>query len=90
MQISFIGAGKVGVSLGKYFISKGTPTNFPSPKEILAPGRAFFPGFTRAFRFRTGGAAAADPGGRHGYHDAGRGHYPGDRQENWHPGADTD
>ena len=23
MQISFIGAGKVGVSLGKYFISKG-------------------------------------------------------------------
>ena len=24
-----------------------SPTNFPSPKEILAPGRAFFPGFTR-------------------------------------------
>ena len=23
-----------------------SPTNFPSPKEILAPGRAFFPGFT--------------------------------------------
>ena len=22
-----------------------SPTNFPSPKEILAPGRAFFPGY---------------------------------------------